>query len=208
MSSSGPNSIVGGFVGANGALQFPDGTQLVGTYLARRERHRDGQRRPGSTVGAAGRPELSDLRTAAPPERTCDNGGAFCGGTLFNPDGSPPQPPPQPQPPQPPQPDIPANIPPAIIPLLSPQLNIAAQFTNDAFTEKKQDEVVNINQSSTPARPARPARPVDRRASRAAARTPATPAGHRAMSCRRRASARCRAACRRSTRRASPTTKW
>jgi subtilisin family serine protease len=83
----------------------------------------------GQDYPTAGLPDL--------PANSCQNqaGTAICGGTLFNPNGSPPEPSPQPQP------DIPTNL-----PRVSPLLNIAAQFTNNTLTEKKQDEVINTQQ--------------------------------------------------------------
>ena len=144
--SSGPNSIVGVFVGANGALQFPDGTQLVGTISAGSSGTGTVSAGANSTVGAQVGQNFPTSGLPNPPERTCDNGGAFCGGTLFNPDGSPPL---RRSHRQPPQPDVPPTSR-QPYPALSPQLNVAAQFTNDMFTEKKQDEVINTNQNSTP----------------------------------------------------------
>ena len=88
---------------------------------------------PGSTVGPQVGQSYPTSGLPDPPERTCDNGGQFCGGILFNPDGSPPQP----------KPDIATNL-----AQVSPLLNITAQFTNDTLTEKKQDEVVDTKQGT------------------------------------------------------------
>jgi filamentous hemagglutinin family protein len=128
--SSGPNSIVGGFVGANGALQFPDGSQVVGTISPDSSGTGSASGGSGSTTGAqvgqnyptSGLPDL--------PQPICDNGGQFCGGRLFNPNGQ--------------DQNQDKNI-----PQLAPLLNIAQALTNDTFTEKKQDEVVNTNNSGT-----------------------------------------------------------
>jgi filamentous hemagglutinin family protein len=130
--SSGANSIVGGLIGANGALRFPDGFQLIGTKTADSTASGNASGGPGSTVGpqvgqdypTAGLPNL--------PERTCDNGGQFCGGTLFNPNGS-----------QQPHQDH-------DVPQIAPLVNLTAQLVNDTFTEKKSDEVVNTTTTTTP----------------------------------------------------------
>ena len=131
--SSGANSIVGGFVGANGALQFPDGTQRVGAVSSDSSGTGTASGGAGSTVGPQVGQSYPTSGLPPPPERTCDNGGQFCGGILFNPDGSPPQP----------KPDIATNL-----AQVSPLLNITAQFTNDTLTEKKQDEVVDTKQGA------------------------------------------------------------
>ncbi|MEA2879413.1 MAG: hypothetical protein QOF14_4609 [Hyphomicrobiales bacterium] len=137
--SSGPNSIVGGLIGANGALRFPDGFTLVGTKTPDSTATGTASGGAGSTVGpqvgqdypTAGLPNL--------PERTCDNGGQFCGGTLFNPNGS--------QQPTPDQPKIPQT---------EPIVNLVSAQTNDAFTEKKSEEVVNTTTTATPGSPGSP----------------------------------------------------
>src|SRR4029077_16717201 len=123
--TSGPNSIVGGFVGANAALQFPDGTKLIGTISPDSSGSGKASGGPGSTVGdqvaqsypTSGFPDL--------PQPICENGGQFCGGTLFNPGGTQDQP----------QDKNVAQI--------APLVNITEALTNETFTEKKQDEVVN-----------------------------------------------------------------
>ncbi|TMJ03978.1 MAG: filamentous hemagglutinin N-terminal domain-containing protein [Alphaproteobacteria bacterium] len=125
--SSGANSIVGGFVGANAAIQFPDGTKIVGTISPDSGGTGKASGGAGSTTGdqvgqtypTAGFPDL--------PRPICDNGGGgeFCGGRLFNPGGTQDQPQPE------------KNV-----AQIAPLINITETLTNDTFTEKKQDEVV------------------------------------------------------------------
>ena len=57
--------------------------------LVRLERHRHGERRPGQHGRRAGRPDLSDRRTArsSEPRLATATSGGFCGGVLFNPNG-------------------------------------------------------------------------------------------------------------------------
>jgi filamentous hemagglutinin family protein len=137
--SSGANSIVGGLIGANGALRFPDGFTLVGTRTSDSTASGTASGGAGSTVGpqvgqdypTAGLPNL--------PERTCDNGGQFCGGTLFNPNGS--------QQPTPDQPKVPQT---------EPIVNLVMAQMNDVFTEKKADEVVNTTTTTAPGSPGSP----------------------------------------------------
>jgi hypothetical protein len=132
--SSGANSVVGGFAGANGALQFPNGFQLVGVISPDSTGSGTANGGAGSTVGTqvgqnyptGGVPDL--------PADTCQRqGGDICGGTLFRPGGGD----------QHHDVDVPNT------PQQSPLLNLAAQFTNDVFTEKKPDEVIKTSTPGT-----------------------------------------------------------
>ncbi len=68
--SSGADSIVGGFVGANAAVRFPDGFQTIGTISSELRRHRYGDRRPGEHGRPAGRTKLSNGRLARSADRS------------------------------------------------------------------------------------------------------------------------------------------
>ena len=87
---SGPNSIVGGFVGANGALLFPDGSQIVGSISPGSSGSGTATGGPGSTTGSQVGQDYPTSGTPNLPGNACDNQGGpgFCGGTLFNPNGS------------------------------------------------------------------------------------------------------------------------
>jgi filamentous hemagglutinin family protein len=139
--TSGPDSIVGGFVGANAAIRLPDGMQFVGTVSPDSYGTGTATGGPGSKVGPQVGQDYPTAGLPTPPGRTCNHGGQFCGGTLFNPNGTPPTPDP-PQPPQPP------DNPDKNIPQVAPLLNITAMLVNDTVNEKKQDEVVNTNTPS------------------------------------------------------------
>jgi filamentous hemagglutinin family protein len=138
--SSGANSTVGILIGANAAIRFPDGTQIIGTKTADSIGTGSATGGPGSTVGGqvgrdypvTGLPEL--------PQDPCGNGapGPLCGGTLFNPNPVNPQQPTNPQLPDRPIVDIPAAIVQS-----SPQANITATLTADVKTEPKSDLVIN-----------------------------------------------------------------
>jgi filamentous hemagglutinin family protein len=88
---SGADSIVGGFVGANAAIRFPDGFQVIGTISSDSSGSGTASGGAGSTVGpqvgqsfpTSGLPDL--------PSKTCEGngGGDLCNGVLFNPNGTP-----------------------------------------------------------------------------------------------------------------------
>ena len=133
--SSGANSTVGVFVGANGALRFPDGTTRVGVVTGGSNGTGTATGGAGSTVG--GQVGFNYPITGLPnlPTDPCGggHGGFFCGGTLFNPNGSDQQD----------RRDTEVNI-----PQQSPLLNVMAAQTNDVFTEKKPDEVIKTSEST------------------------------------------------------------
>ena len=135
--TSGANSIVGGFVGANAALRFPDGFQAIGVITGGSTGTGTATGGPGSIVGTqvgqnypvAGLPDL--------PADSCQSQhSSICGGTLFNPGGSSGG-------------DQHHDVDTRNIPQLAPLLNIAATLVNDVFVEKKADEVVNTNTPGT-----------------------------------------------------------
>src|SRR5262249_7399421 len=88
--TSGPNSVIGSLIGANAAIRFPDGVQLIGTNTADSVGTGSATGGPGSTGGGqvgktyptSGLPDL--------PVDPCASGGpgALCGGVLFNPNGA------------------------------------------------------------------------------------------------------------------------
>ncbi len=127
---SGADSIVGIFVGANAAIRFPDGFQLIGTISSDSSGSGAASGGSGSTVG--GQVGQSYPTSGAPdlPSKACEgpDSGGLCNGVLFNPNGTPHHDTPQ-------------------LPKTEPIVNLIAAQTNDTFTEKKQEEVVN---TSTP----------------------------------------------------------
>ncbi|MGB9369089.1 MAG: filamentous hemagglutinin N-terminal domain-containing protein, partial [Xanthobacteraceae bacterium] len=138
--SSGPNSIVGMLIGANGALRFPDGSQIIGTNTADSIGTGTASGGSGSTVGGQVGKSYPTAGLPGLPAGTCENGGQYCGGTLFNPNGTPVNPQ------QPHQPDHLVDN--TSIVQISPQTNITQTMTADLNTEKKSDPVIT-NQSGS-----------------------------------------------------------
>jgi subtilisin family serine protease len=129
--TSGENSVVGGLVGANGALSFPDGSTLIGTVSSDSTASGTATGGPGSTTGSQVGQQYPTSGTPELPANSCHQGGAtFCGGTLFNPNpnGSP---------------DSGSdnhNV--ASDPSL---LNLANNLMSDFFSEKKSEEVIKTS---------------------------------------------------------------
>ena len=66
---SGPNSVIGILIGAQGALQFPDGSQVIGTNTVEFDRLRHGERRIRQHRRGAGRQALPGQRAPRPSRR-------------------------------------------------------------------------------------------------------------------------------------------
>ncbi len=133
--SSGANSIVGGFVGANAALSFPNGFQTVGVLTGGSSGTGTANGGPGSVVGTQVGQDYPTTGLPDLPADSCQRQGVgdICGGRLFNPNGS----------------DQRHDVDTHNIPQLSPLLNVIAAQVNDVFTEKKPDEVVKTSTPGT-----------------------------------------------------------
>ena len=80
---------MGGFVGANGALLFPDGSQFVRFDFTRQQWQRYGDRWTWQHNGTAGRAATTPTSgTTQSSGNACDEQGGppFCGGTLIQPE--------------------------------------------------------------------------------------------------------------------------
>src|ERR1043166_9495687 len=86
--TSGPDSTVGSFVGANAAIRFPNGSEFIGTISPDSNGTGTATAGPNSTVGPQVGQSYPTSGTPDLPAGTCGgNSNGFCGGTLFNPNG-------------------------------------------------------------------------------------------------------------------------
>jgi len=129
--SSGANSTVGIFVGANAAIRFPDGFQLIGTISSDSSGSGTASGGPGSTVGGQVGKSYPTSGTPDLPAPACEGqDGGLCGGTLFDPNGSSKK-----------QEFLDNH------PKLEALLNFVAA-AHDVFTEKKSDDVLKTSNNT------------------------------------------------------------
>jgi subtilisin family serine protease len=139
--TSGPNSIVGGFVGANGAVRFSDGSQFIGTISP--DSSGTGQATAGanSTTGPQVGQNYPTSGVPALPTQTCAGVG-LCDATLFNPNGTD-------------QPHDQQNV-----VQISPLLTIVNQFIKQQDQTQPTELIVTVaNTPNTGARPTNPGNP-------------------------------------------------
>jgi hypothetical protein len=129
--SSGDNSIVGIFVGANAAIRFPDGFQLIGTISSDSSGSGSASGGPGSTVGGQVGQSYPTAGLPALPADPCQDSGGLCNGTLFDPNGTPSTP----------TPDHPR------LERIESLRNLVA-LVKDHFEEKKTEEVIKISNNA------------------------------------------------------------